>query len=264
MHWIHQSNLGTEEKRGEFRKALVELCSLTKATWSEVKLIPFIGTVEPELQYSGKVFALGSTSMTLAARHYGWSPGVIYDDKTFNFEAWRKGWGADKLINGNAWVGKFGDAKFDGPAFVRPCHDMKAFSGFITDGENMKNWQKNVADGEISSGTNQLGLDTPIIVSPEKFILNEWRFFVVNGKVITGSQYRNSYTLWITTDIDKDVWNFAQDRVNEWQPEKCFVLDIAATKDGLGVMEVNCLNSSGRYACDLVKVFVAIEELYDN
>lgn len=200
--------------------------------------------------------------MLTAARHYGWSPGVVYDEKTFQFEAWLSGWGARNLINGDAWIGRFGDARFEGSAFVRPCHDMKAFTGFVTTGEEISDWQTRVDAGEVSTRTAVLTLDTPVIVAPEKVLLREWRFFVVGGQVISGSQYRDTYGLSITDDVDQDVRDFAQARVNEWQPASCFVLDIGATRDGLGVVEVNNLNTSGRYACDLLKVFVAIEKLY--
>jgi len=50
--------------------------------------------------------------------------------------------------------------------------------------------------------------------------------------------------------------------VDLWSPDVGFVLDIADTPEGFKVIEVNCLNASGFYACDMAKVVFALEELY--
>ncbi len=263
MHWLLQSNLATEERQAPFVNALEAIKPLG-ATWSFIKLVPFAGTIEPEADYGPKVFPLGSTSMLTASRIYNWSPGVVYDSTTFRFEAWRAAYGADKLINGDARVCFFGAAKATEKVFMRPCEDLKAFTGLTLNPDELEEWQQRVADGEVSTRTLQLSMATPVIVAPVKTIFREWRTFVVDGRVISASQYAHLGRWDRSARVDEDVISFAQSLVDIWQPAPCFVLDIGETKDGLGLVEINTLNSSGVYECDMVKVFTAIEQLYER
>ncbi len=269
MHWLLQHNLSTDEQRQEFVDALEGIRPLG-ATWSFIKLVPFVGTVEPNDDYSGrKVFALGSTSLILAAQRYGWSPGVVFNPEMFRYEAWLKGLGAENLLNGDGWVMPFGHriGHMKLPhdkVFIRPCEDLKAFTGHVISVADLCDWQKRVKEGEISTRALQLTSDTPIVVSSVKSVLREWRFFVVGGKVITGSQYRTMYGKSVSADVDRDVWDYAQKMVDLWQPAECYVLDIGETNEGLKIIEINCFNGSGMYACDMTAAFSAVERLYEK
>lgn len=265
MHYLLQSNLATEEGQTPFVNALEHLCaSVPTASWSFVKLVPFVGTIEPERDYGPRVFPLGSTSMTTASRIYGWTPGVVYDPVTFRFEAWRQHWGPSRLINGEAVVTTFGAAKASTKVFMRPCQDLKTFSGLTLNPDELEDWQRRVAEGEQSSRTELLTLDTPVVVAPIKVILREWRTFVVAGRVVTASQYAHLGRRDRSAQVDEDVLAFAQQMVDLWQPAPCFVLDIGETNEGLGIIEVNTLNSSGVYECDVAAVLTAVEKLYEG
>ncbi len=142
MHYLLQSNLSTEEGQTPFVRALDILKQrFDSASWSFVKLVPFAGTVEPEADYGPKVFPLGSCSMLAASRLYNWSPGVVYDEKTFRFEAWREVYGARNLINGDAEVTLFGKVKANEKVFMRPCQDLKAFTGLTLNPDKLEEWQ---------------------------------------------------------------------------------------------------------------------------
>lgn len=261
MHWLLQHNLSTDEQRQQFVDALDAIKPLG-ATWSFIKLIPFVGDVIPDDDYTGKkVFALGSTSLIAGAQKRGWSPGVIFNEN-FRYEAWRKNLGA-YLLNFDCVISRFADAKVEEKSFMRPCEDLKAFTGQTITSDELISWQKRVAEGEISTRALQLSSDTPVIVAPIKNILREWRFFVVNKQVITGSQYRTMYGKAVSADVDLDVYSYAQDVVSAWQPADCYALDIGETNEGLGVIEINCFNGSGIYACDMAKAFAAVEKFYD-
>lgn len=270
MHWLMQQNLSTEAQLVPFIEALDSLKPLG-ATWSFIKLIPFVGDVEPDIDYAGrKVFALGSTSLILAAKKRGWSPGVIYDPVIFDYRAWLKNLGKENLLNGDGVVCRFEEAAEVmadmglNKAFVRPCEDLKAFTGEVMKRENLADWVARVKDGEVSTRALQLTSLTPVVVARSKFVYREWRFFVVDGKVISGSQYRDAYGKREDVDVPPDVWTFAQAMVNLWPMAPCFVIDIGEIKQGLKVVEINCFNGSGAYLCDLKKVFAAVERLYDD
>jgi hypothetical protein len=265
MHWLLQQNLSTEEQLVPYITGLDAIKSLG-ATWSFIKLVPFAGDVIPDIDYTGKkVFALGSTSLILGSQKRGWTPGVIFNEN-FRYEAWLKGYGAKNMLNGDGVVQKFGDPlPFKvGKCFVRPCEDLKAFTGQVFEMQALADWQKSVIGGEVSTRSLQLTCETPIVIAQTKFIYREWRFFVVGGRVISGSQYRDAYGRRDDADVDEDVWKFAQKMVDRWQPGDCFVIDIASTEDSLKVIEINCFNGSGLYKCDTAKIFTAVENFYEN
>jgi ATP-grasp domain, R2K clade family 3 len=269
MHWLLQENISTPEQLEPYIKGLESIKRLG-ATWSFVKLIPFVGEVIPDDDYTGKkVFALGSTSLITAAQKRNWKPGVIFDENTFRYEAWEKGWGKENLLNGGGEVSRFANVRIDGPTFIRPCEDQKIFTGRVIEEDELTKWQFCINEGDKSSNAYALTNDTMVMFAPVKRILREWRFFVVGGKVISGSQYRDSFGLCESADVDSYVYDYAQEMANRWRPADCFVLDIAGTpsvKDGyeLSILEVNCLNGSGLYQCDANKIFGAIEQLYEN
>ena len=269
MHWLLQSNLSTEEGQRPFVDALDNLIQQeSTASWSFVKLVPFAGTVEPDIDYSlggrRKVFPLGSTSMTTASRIYNWTPGVILDPVTFRFEAWKSGWGKQNLINGDAHVCRFGDAAANTKVFMRPCQDLKAFTGLTINPDELQDWQRRVKGGEQSTRTELLSEDTAVIVAPVKVIYREWRFFVVDGQVVSGSQYAHLGRRDRCEQIDSDVWSYAKQVVKIWTPAPCFVLDIGETNDGLAIVEVNTINSSGVYESDFASVVLALERFYEQ
>jgi hypothetical protein len=82
------------------------------------------------------------------------------------------------------------------------------------------------------------------------------------GKIITGSQYRVGSRVFSTECHERDVIEYAQRMVDLWSPDVGFVMDVALTPEGFKVIEINCLNASGFYACDMGKVVNALEETY--
>lgn len=93
-----------------------------------------------------------------------------------------------------------------------------------------------------------------------KDIYQEYRFFVIDGKVVTGSLYKQGGKPLSSPIVNDDVLQFAEDMVNIWCPDRGFVIDIAVLPDNeLKIVELNNLNSSGFYSCDIGKIVNAIE-----
>ena len=106
-----------------------------------------------------------------------------------------------------------------------------------------------------------LNKDTIIAVASAKKIYSEYRLFVVNKKIVTASLYKLGSDLTTTTNIDERVFHFTNKMIRTWIPAAAFVMDIADTPDGLKVIEINNINSSGFYAADPQKIIIAIEEM---
>ena len=254
--WVVQENIQNEDKYEAFVAALRDL----NVEHTIVKVVPFARTLIPDVNPVGRVVAWGSVSMDYVSKTKGWVPGTFLNDN-FNQVVWSAAYG-DNMLNADYEVHEFGSIpKFEGTKFIRPVHDMKVFSGMVVHGEEVENWKEAIQ--RISDGYSSLRPETPVSVSSVKELAMEWRLFVVGGKVVAGSRYRQ-YGL---TDIrliesDSAPWQFAQKMVDLWQPADAFVIDVVSMMNGdMKVVEINCINSAGFYAADMRAVVEAIEAL---
>ena len=253
--WVIQENIQNEEKYEAFVSALCDL----NVEHTIVKVVPFVRTLIPDVNPTGRVIAWGSVSMDFVAKTKGWCPGTFHNDN-FDQRLWSAAYG-DDMLNADFEVHEFGSIpKYEGTRFIRPVHDMKVFAGMVIHGEEIENWKEAIQ--RISDGYSSLRPETLVTVSSVKDIAMEWRLFVVAGKVVAGSRYRQ-YGLPDIRCIDENAapWQFAQKMVDRWQPAQAFVIDVVSMMNGdIKVVEVNCINSAGFYAADMRAVVSAIED----
>lgn len=145
-----------------------------------------------------------------------------------------------------------------GDVFIRPDVGDKSFSGQLF---NLK-----TLESEIYSLTScDADYEQLVIVSSPKNIVAEYRFFVIDGKVVTGCQYHQNSKLFIDCLIPDGVREYAKLVASKWQPESAYVLDIAKQGKGqLGVMEINSFSCSGLYKCDQRLIIENIIELFNK
>jgi len=104
--------------------------------------------------------------------------------------------------------------------------------------------------------------DAVLAVSPIQKIDKEWRFFVIDGEVVTGSLYRRDGYRCIYEPISQEVWDEAIVLAKEL-PSKNIVMDVARTCEGeYKIIEFNSINSSGFYNCDIGKIVDKIEKMH--
>jgi hypothetical protein len=102
--------------------------------------------------------------------------------------------------------------------------------------------------------------DDLIITAPVVRIEREWRFFVLEGKVVTGSTYRRDGYKVRRHTVSPAAWAAADLAVQKWMPSPNIVIDIARTWGGeYKVIEFNCLSCSGFYSSDVPKLVEALE-----
>lgn len=259
MHWILQANL--------FRasEAATVVATLERLTlpYSIHDVIPFVGElVPPPVIGASKVVCFGSYSLRHAARAAGWTPGV-YDLDDADFEVQRARWGRH-LLNADSVVTPFAEVRFPSaaPCFVRPVRDSKVFAGtMVDDHDAFYAWQRRICALGDDTGTS-LRADTLVQVAPRKDIHAEVRFWVVGGRIVTGSQYKlGGAVAYQHVPHGGALQVFAEARVAEWQPHRAFCLDIAATADGPAIVEINTINAAGFYAADVQRLIIALEDL---
>jgi len=275
MLWIIQNNLYNEEGYVRFTEALERL----GAEYMIVKPIPFTNQFlpadfdswteevddveEPFIDDNQKVIVMGATSLTRIAKARGWTPGTYLTD-SFDFEKWRDGFGKENLLNGESITARISEGfdvtNMSDQLFVRPVDDSKAFAGVVMSKYDFFDWVQSMSVIEEEE-FQPLHKNTKIAVANWKHINAEYRLFVVRGKVVTASLYKQGNVVRYSDIVDNDVLWFAACMIRMWQPAPAFVIDIADTTDGFKVIEINNINSAGFYAADCQKIVAAIEDL---
>lgn len=251
MLWVIQENLFQEREYENF----LDACDRQGVNYRIVKIIPFSHQLVPEIIEPNPILAFGSTTLVRITEERGWHPGVFYNSN-FNFKVWSEAW-RKNILNYGAKVCAFSQMETDLKRFfVRPCEDLKYFNGTVVEQKSLNAWKE-----QVLSRSNYLTEGTEVVIAAIKIIYKEFRFFVIDNNLVTGSLYRLGNKLCIDRNIEPDAYRFASKMIELWQPARAFVIDIALTENGYKIVEVNCINSSGFYAADVSKIVNAMQEM---
>lgn len=113
-----------------------------------------------------------------------------------------------------------------------------------------------------NSKSEQFNENTEIQVGTPKEIYKEIRFWVVGGKVITGSTYKIGTEVIYTDVFEDEAKEFAQQMVDIYQLADAFVIDVCLTDKGWKIVECNCINCAGFYKANMQKVIMELEYFY--
>lgn len=143
----------------------------------------------------------------------------------------------------------------DDSLFIRPNSGNKIFTGKLV--------YKDRFEKDIKLfGFYQVENHELCVVSQPRNIINEWRFFVSDCKIVAGSLYSSGEKFCgverrVNQDVFEtdrnDVIEFAEKIANEcvYNPDKIWSLDICETKaNNLYVLEIGCFSSAGLYGCN--------------
>ena len=140
--------------------------------------------------------------------------------------------------------------------FVRPDSGIKTFAGLCIDRES--------AAFELSS-LKQLTPVTEkslVLVAPASVIAAEYRFFIVDGKVITGSRYHVGGKISIHPSISQACLRVAEQvAALPRQIDLAYVCDVGFFDGVPKVVELNGFSTSGLYACNSMELFKAVADL---
>lgn len=139
--------------------------------------------------------------------------------------------------------------------FVRPSSGFKSFTGTVIHIDEFDRKIENFGAYDIED-------HHVVVVSEPKNIWQEWRLFVVDKQVVTGSLYKESRKISHSPNVPNEVIDFGNSIANLWQPDPAFALDVCRTNSGeLKLVEINSFSSSGFYACDKNKLVKSISEM---
>ena len=189
-------------------------------------------------------FVCGSYSLTRYV--HAVNPSAVFSLEDYKFDDLMDIFGKDNFVNPGAKVvhTKDIDWKANDEYFVRPLDDTKSFNGGIYN-------------------ANMLTYEGEVVIAPLKHISREYRFFVIDGQIITSSLYKVNGQLEESEIIDPNARAFAQEMIEKFA-HPGFVIDIATVDNEYKIMELNCLNPAGFYKINLYKLIVAVEDHYEN
>lgn len=272
MHWLLQQNALSSEI--DLFDTITRTLDQGDVPWTAVRALSFTDKIvaadqdingkdlsdieELNIDIEGSIMVYGSYTLALIAAKKNWTPGAFVNDN-FTHDALVSGWGTSRMLNGDAVVCQLDTIESvlhgRGDVFLRPFEDTKSFSGMVLGCDEAKWW----AQQAVKANGPMLNSSTKIVVASTRSILAEYRLFVVDGNVVTSSLYKLGQRVISDRYTPESVLEYAKGCIELWVPDRAFVLDIAETPEGLCIIEVNNINSSGVYAADLSKLIQAMD-----
>lgn len=137
--------------------------------------------------------------------------------------------------------------------FVRPNSGSKTFTGFAIHKQKF-----NEKANGVMLPWSEIDNNTLVQVSPAQRIYSEYRMFIYDKNVITGSLYGDGTT---SNTINPVAQELAENiaAINKW--EVPFVVDIAVLPDRTAkIIEVNCITCTGWYDADYSAIVECIND----
>jgi hypothetical protein len=270
MHYVVQENIFREEHYN----LLFESLDRMKLDYSVIRLYPFankivdIKDIDPTNNYNvddlpefvpptKNVFVFGAVNLARISKDRDWSPASLMNDN-HDYTVYSKYY-KDNLLNYDSEIVTVGtDFKWKANEikFIRPTKDSKSFNGNTF---NEKEWKESIEHNLHNYRSHAFNEETLIQVSSVKHIQKEIRFWVVDGKVVTGSQYRLKHIYKLDDQVEPEAIEFAQRMVDIYQLADAFVVDVCLTENGWKIVECGCINCAGFYRSDIQKMLNAVD-----
>jgi hypothetical protein len=259
IRWVIQNNLIAENELNQLQEA----CNDANAEFEEVLIIPFAYDL-PKFKHDSNNVYYGSTTFMNNIYRELKPKGLFYDADRFSMSNYFNKWGNHMLNNGAtvSTVAELLDSDSEYHTsnevrFVRPDGDGKEFDGQTSTIPEIKEMLKRTLLYE-----GPLTRKSRIVVGSAYNIHKEWRLYIVGGRIVSASKYRENFKLSKSNlDIPKEMITFAEERIKEYTPHDNFAMDICSVHDGTYyIIECGCLNSVGFYHADIKEIVKAITE----
>ncbi len=259
MYYVIQENLFKEYNYSN----LVQYLRRHDLKYENIAWRPFVEEIDVKTERQD-VWFFGSVSTGMRLRYKRWNPGIIYDENKFNFEMYLTGYGSN-LLN---WDGRIQDFDYISnwdreEYFIRPTHDTKTFeSNLYTRGQ----WNTYIKETIDNKTMGDVRRETKVFYcTPKPDIQQEIRCWVIDGKVVTCSQYRIGKRIaMLNMDNNEEVFIFVKDMCKLYQPARAFVMDVCLYKDEYKIVELGCIHHCGFYDADMSKLIQSLENTFGH
>jgi len=251
--WIVQTNVEPESTSpGALRRA----CLAEEFPFHEVSVLRGSATL-PELPaIEGPVVFHGRTTLILRAfEHPKWRRGVFFDPEHFQHRSYVQAYG-ERMLNADArilsWERLLHEPREpDELVFLKPNDDLKHFTGSVLRFSECANLY-----GDLRRAGRPIAPTSEVVLGRPTEVDAEFRLFLVDGEVVTGSMYRPSGD----PSLPRELVDFAQEAASQWMPASVFVLDVARADRAWKIVECNCFNGSRFYAADVERLVRRVSE----
>lgn len=262
MYYVIQENLFKEFHYN----TLVDYLKRYNLEYETVPFRPFVDVLEVKTERKD-VWFFGSVNAARMAVKNDWNPGSMYNEN-HDFEVYGPKYGTN-LLNFPYYIAAADEIDFskhpfcDIPYafFARPSKDSKAFSGQLFTKDS---WKEYIDELKANSSLGHLTGDTKVLIAPLRSnIQQELRCWIVDGKIVTISQYKiGSRVVYQNQDNNEEVTIFVNKMLKIYQPARAFVMDVCLSDNDYKIVEINCINCSGFYDGDMSKLIQSLEEAF--
>lgn len=273
MHWVLEDRFDHDPKYRELKETLKRF----DISHSLVKVVPFtddgfttlegydLNKLIPEINsdslilHNLSVFCYGSYTLS-KIMHKHFTPGAFISPM-LGINNLLEHYG-NEMFNNDMVIAPIRDLDTDLPEFfARPVEDTKSFCGGIMKNAEFKEWKQKIIDAAlIPENYSTITPYTMAVIAKIKPIHQEVRFFIVDRKIATYSQYKSGDSVIYSPHVDQYVIDYVNEMLKVWTPDRCFCMDIAITDGIPKILETNSINSSGLYAIDIQKFVMAVED----
>lgn len=163
------------------------------------------------------------------------------------------------MLNGDCEIAPFNDALLDRyfeQSFIKPGSDLKHFTAGVIENMTLRSYLAGIITNSSMTKTR-----FDVIISPVKRTITEWRFYIVDGEIVTESQYFHKGVVRHDNFVPQTAKDVAMEYKDIFHPQRTpatFVMDIALLENGeYKIVEYNCFNCSGLYKCNIINYLQA-------
>lgn len=146
--------------------------------------------------------------------------------------------------------------EFTKETFIKPSRDLKSFNGgIIYAGETIQNYIARTGYSSPNIKTEK------IVVSNIKEIIEEYRFFMHQNKILGCSRYMLNSKVEPSDFVPEELKKCAIEYSKFYNPAELYVMDLAVTPEGIKIVEYNCWNASGFYHSNIRDIIFQVNEI---
>ncbi|WP_428307066.1 ATP-grasp domain-containing protein [Lacipirellula sp.] len=199
------------------------------------------------------------------AEELAWSPGSLCPVERFRCSAWYESarpwlvherWRFTTALELAAHASSISqDLHSTERLFIRPDSPLKPFSGRVLNVDQ-------ISLAKLDHGFYYDDESLPVVAAPVRTIGSEWRFVVVDRKVVAGSAYDAATRKPIEASLSSAAGELAAEIAQTLPPPAtAYIIDVCECDGAFRLLELNPFGGADLYACNAEAIVRAVSEI---